>query len=145
MTNVNDVASYMNTIEPLNGANFPDWKGKFMTCLAWNDLDLALREDKPVVAAGQTSAALEKWARSDCMALMVMSQTISAGIKGAIPTKDAQGEDLSAKAFLAKIEENFKSSSKTSASTLIMKLVASQYEGWLPCSLHHDLTALTVQ
>ena len=129
MTNVNAVASYLNNIEPLNGANFPDWKGKVMTCLVWNDLDLALREDKPAVAEGQTSAALEKWARSDCMALMVMSQTISAGIKGAIPTKDAQGADLSAKAFLAKIEENFKSSSKTYASTLIMKLVASQYDG----------------
>ena len=123
------MVSYLNNIEPLNGANFPDWKGKVMTCLAWNDLDLALREDKPAVAAGQTSAALEKWARSDCMALMVMSQTISAGIKGAIPTKDAQGAYLSAKAFLAKIEENFKSSSKTYAITLIMKLVACQYDG----------------
>ena len=56
MTNVNVVAPYLNNIEPLNGANFPDWKGKVMTCLAWNDLDLALREDKPAVAAGQTSA-----------------------------------------------------------------------------------------
>ena len=72
-----------------------------------------------------TNTALKKWARSDRMALMVMSQIIRAGIKGAIPTKDAQGADLSAKAFLAKIEENFKSSSKTYASTLIMKLVAS--------------------
>ena len=83
-----------------------------MICLAWNDLDLALREDKPAVAAGQTSAALEKWARLDRMALMVMSQTISAGIKGAIPTKDAQGADLSAKAFLAKIEENLRAHPK---------------------------------
>ena len=63
------------------------------------------------------------------MALMVMSQTISVGIKGAISTKDAQGANLSAKAFLEKIEENFKSSSKTYASTLIVKLVASQYDG----------------
>ena len=61
------------------------------------------------------------------MATMVMRQTISAGIKGAIPTKDAAGLNLSAKALLAKIEENFKSSSKTYASTLIMKLVSSQY------------------
>jgi len=63
------------------------------------------------------------------MALMVMMQTISAGIKGAIPTKNAQGIDLNAKEYLAKIEENFKSSSKTYASTLIMKLVGSQYNG----------------
>ena len=62
VTNVNAVASYLNNIEPLNGANFPDWKGKVMTCLAWNDLDLALREDMPAApAAGQSSAALEKW------------------------------------------------------------------------------------
>ncbi|CAN6275248.1 unnamed protein product [Urochloa humidicola] len=52
VTNVNAVASYLNNIEPLNGVNFPDWKGKVMTCLAWNDLDVALREDKPT--AGQT-------------------------------------------------------------------------------------------
>jgi hypothetical protein len=44
---------------------------------------------------------------------MVMTQTISVGIKGAIPTKDADGNDLSAKVLLAKIEENFNSSSKT--------------------------------
>ena len=56
VTDVNVVASYLNNIEPLNGANFPDWKGKVMTSLAWNDLDLTLREDKPAVAAGQTSA-----------------------------------------------------------------------------------------
>ena len=63
------------------------------------------------------------------MALMIMMQTISAGIKGAIPTKNALGIDLNAKEYLAKIEENFKSSSKTYASTLIMKFVGSQYNG----------------
>ncbi|CAO2168013.1 unnamed protein product [Urochloa humidicola] len=60
---------------------------------------------------------------------MVMTQTISAGIRGAIPTKDAAGNDLTAKELLAKIEENFKSSSKTYASTMIMKLVSCQYNG----------------
>ncbi|CAO2180425.1 unnamed protein product [Urochloa humidicola] len=60
---------------------------------------------------------------------MVMTQTISPGIRGAIPTKDPAGNDLTAKELLAKIEENFKSSSKTYASTTIMKLVSSQYNG----------------
>ncbi|XP_039851815.1 uncharacterized protein LOC120710232 [Panicum virgatum] len=129
-TNVNVVASYLNNIEPLNGANFHEWKGKVITCLAWNDLDVVLREDKPAApAAGASTAPNEKWDRSDRMALMVMMQTISAGIKGVIPTKNAQGVDLKAKEYLAKIEENFKSSSKTYASTLIMKLVGSQYNG----------------
>ena len=70
VSNVNTVASYLNNIEPLNGANFHDWKGKVTTCLAWNDLDIALREDKPTApAAGQVSAAYDKWERSDRMAL----------------------------------------------------------------------------
>lgn len=130
-SNVNAVASYLNNIKSLNGANFPDWKGKVITCLAWNDLDVALRTDKPSapVEGAQPSTAFEKWERSDRMATMVMLQTINAGIKGAIPTKNATGVDLTAKELLARIEENFKSSSKTYASTLIMKLVGSQYTG----------------
>ena len=124
------MASYLNNIEPLNGANFHEWKGKVITCLACNDLDVALREDKSAaLAAGASTGPNEKWDRSDRMALMVMMQTISAGIKGAIPTKNAKGVDLNAKEYLAKIEKNFKSSSKTYASTLIMKLVCSQYNG----------------
>ena len=63
------------------------------------------------------------------MAIMVMLQTISPGIKGAIPTKNEAGAELNAKELMAKIEENFKSSSKTYASTLIMKLVSCQYNG----------------
>jgi hypothetical protein len=57
VTQVNVVASYLNNIEPLNGANFPDWKGKVMTCLAWNELDVAFREDKPVAPTGGGSSA----------------------------------------------------------------------------------------
>jgi hypothetical protein len=126
VTQFNVVASYQNNIELLNGANFPDWKGKFMTCLAWNALDMAFTEDKPDAPSGRGPlTAIEKWERSDRMAIMIMTQTISAGIKGDIPTKDTNGNDLTAKQLLAKIEENFKSSSKTYASTLIMKLVSS--------------------
>jgi hypothetical protein len=87
---------------------------------------MAFTEDKPDAPSGRGSlTAIEKWERSDRMAIMIMTQTISAGIKGDIPTKDTNGNDLTAKQLLAKIEENFKSSSKTYASTLIMKLVSS--------------------
>ncbi|KAK3141475.1 hypothetical protein QOZ80_4BG0334440 [Eleusine coracana subsp. coracana] len=129
VSNVNVVASYLNNIEPLNGANYPDWRGKVITCLAWNDLDIALRVDKPAapVNVAAPSPAFEKWERSDRMATMVILQTISTDIKGVIPTKNAAGVDLTARELLATIEENFKSSSKTYASTLIMKLVGYQY------------------
>ncbi|CAN6305385.1 unnamed protein product [Urochloa humidicola] len=130
MTNINDVTSYLNNIKPLNGANFPEWRGQIQTCLLWNDLDTMFREDKPAAPAdGSTTPAIEKWERSNHLAIMVMTQTISAGIRGAIPTNSADGNDLTANELLAKIEENFKSSSKTYASTMIMNLVSSQCNG----------------
>ena len=63
------------------------------------------------------------------MASIIIKQMISPAIYGAIPDKDQDGNELSAKAYLAKVEENFKSSSKTYASTLIMKMLTSQYDG----------------
>jgi hypothetical protein len=59
-----------------------------MTCLAWNELDVAFREDKPAApTGGGSSTAIEKWERSNHMAIMVMTQTISAGIKGLFPLR----------------------------------------------------------
>jgi hypothetical protein len=46
---------------------------------------------------------------------MIIKQTITLAIYGAIPDKDQASNDLTAKAYLAKVEENFKSCSKTYA------------------------------
>ena len=54
---------------------------------------------------------------------MVMKNNITPAIRGAIPTSD------NAKKYLANIEEQFKSSSKAEASTLIMKMVSTKYSG----------------
>jgi hypothetical protein len=43
---------------------------------------------------------------------MITRQSISSAILGAIPAKDHEGKEMSAKAFLEKMEENFNSSSK---------------------------------
>ncbi|GJN04445.1 hypothetical protein PR202_ga21995 [Eleusine coracana subsp. coracana] len=85
VSNDNVGASYLNNIELLNEANFLNWKGKVITCLAWNDLDVALRVDKPAPPAdgAAPSTVLEKWDRSNRMATMVMLQTISAVCCGA--------------------------------------------------------------
>jgi hypothetical protein len=81
-----------------------------------------LRENKP-------AKPIEKWERCESMANMIIKQTISAAIRGAILDKDQDDKELTAKAYLAKVQENFKSSSKTYASTLIMKMLTSQYNG----------------
>ena len=116
---MSNVTSYLRTIEPLNGTNYPAWREKVKVALTVLEYDLALRADKPAAPAD----AIEKWERADRMANMIIKQSISV----AIPDKHQDGNELSAKAFLARVEENFKCSQKTYASTLIMKMLTSQY------------------
>ena len=105
--------------------------------LGLSDYDSALREDKPAALGPNASnedlrtynSNLEKWEKSNKMALMVLKATISNAIKEAIPDKKENGEELTGKEFFASIEKNFKSSSKTYASTLIMKMCTSRYDG----------------
>ena len=54
---------------------------------------------------------------------------IDLDIMGAIPNKKEDGEELTAKEFVASVEEIFKSTSTTYASTLIMKMCTSCYDG----------------
>jgi hypothetical protein len=50
-------------------------------------------------------------------------------IRGAISDVKEDGTEKNAFEFMSSIEENFKSSSKTYASTLIMKMLTSRYDG----------------
>ncbi|XP_039834323.1 uncharacterized protein LOC120695068 [Panicum virgatum] len=95
------------------------------------EYDLALREDKPASPTDPNGdrTAIEKWERCNRLATMIIKQTITPAICGAILDKDQAVNDLTAKEYLAKVEENFKISSKTYASTLIMKMLTSQYDG----------------
>ena len=124
---VNTVTGYLKSIEPLNGTNYPNWYKDVNVAIAVCEYDLALRQAKPAEPADPNGdhTAIEKWERYDRMASIIIKQTISPAICGAIPDKDQVGNELSAKAYLAKVEKNFKSSSKTYASTLIMKMLTS--------------------
>ncbi|XP_017698371.1 uncharacterized protein LOC120113082 [Phoenix dactylifera] len=84
------------------------------------DLDLVLRVDEPSVPTESNSptnkASYERWERSSRLSLMLIKSCISKGIKGSIPdchkTKD----------FMKAIEEQFISSNKALASTLMKRL-----------------------
>ena len=71
----------------------------------------------------------EKWEKSNRMAIMVIKQSISIAIRGAISDLKEDGTEKNAFEFMSSVEENFKSSSKTYASTLIMKMLTSRYDG----------------
>ncbi|KAJ0568243.1 putative transcription factor interactor and regulator CCHC(Zn) family [Helianthus annuus] len=114
-------------IPPLTGDNFAAWKDALMLTLGLLDFDYALREKKPADLTTQSTAAEqlthEKWTRCNRMSLMFMKQSISNAIRGAIP----DSED--AKTYLEHVEAQFKGTSKAHASTLILKLVTTKYDG----------------
>ncbi|GAV68278.1 UBN2_2 domain-containing protein, partial [Cephalotus follicularis] len=91
------------------------------------DLDHALRTDTHDAITAQNTteqkAAYEKWERSNLVSLMIMKSSISVAIRGAIPDSN------NAKTYLASMEEQFKSSSKAHASTLIIKMLTIRCDG----------------
>ncbi|XP_062194359.1 uncharacterized protein LOC133897587 [Phragmites australis] len=129
--NASSIAATIDGIEQLTGNNFPAWKAKVTVVLGVLDLDYALRVDAPTAPAigvenydelKKTYDALsEKWERSNRMSLMIMRNSISDAIRGAIPNSEK------AKTYLASVEEQFKGTSKVYASTLIQKLLNTKY------------------
>lgn len=126
--NPTTISNCLSGIEPLNGANFTAWKEQINIVLGVMDLDYALRVKVPPTIPTATSsieqkADYERWEKSNRMSLMIMKNSISVAIRGAIP------ESESAKEFLTFVEEQFKGSSKAHASTLILKMLTSKYDG----------------
>jgi hypothetical protein len=127
------ISGLLNSIEPLNGTNFPTWKEQISINLGVMDLDYALRGKAPVPLSSDDEnlaertkvyeANKEKWERSNRLSLMIMKSTITLGIRGAIPDSEC------AKTYLASVEEQFKGSTKVYASTLIMKMLTTKYDG----------------
>ncbi|GJY51525.1 UBN2_2 domain-containing protein [Tanacetum coccineum] len=121
------ITNCVSGIEPLNGTKFSSWKEQVKISLSITDLDYALRFDKPNPLTA-TSTVDEKrnyeiWERSNRMSLMIMKNSISIAIRGAIPDSE------NAKEFLKSVEEQFKGSSKANASTLILKMLTTKYDG----------------
>ncbi|GJS29769.1 hypothetical protein Tco_0490389 [Tanacetum coccineum] len=90
-------------IEPLNRTNFSSWREQVKISLGITDLDYALRFDKPnpltatsTVDEKMTYEILEK---SNRMSLMIMKNSISVAIRGAIPDSN------NAKEFLKSVDE----------------------------------------
>ncbi|GJW40337.1 putative zinc finger, CCHC-type containing protein [Tanacetum coccineum] len=108
---------YMSGIEPLTGTNFSTWRDQVKLTLGVMDLDHALRIDHPAALTA------EQWERSNRMSLMIINNSISVAIRRAIPDSE------NAKEYLSSEEEQFKGTSKAHASTLILKMLTTKYDG----------------
>ncbi|GAV74952.1 UBN2_2 domain-containing protein [Cephalotus follicularis] len=121
------ISGYLSGVVPFNWTNFLTWKEQIGIVLGVMDLDHALRTDTPTAITAQSTteqkASYEKWEHSNRMSLMIMKSSISVAIRGAIPNSN------NAKTYLSSVEEQFKGSSKAHASTLIMKMLTTRYDG----------------
>ncbi|EXB74906.1 hypothetical protein L484_018614 [Morus notabilis] len=105
-------------IPKLRGDNYKMWKERVFLHLGWMDIDYAIRKDEPVITPTSTPneiAFYEQWERSNRLSVMFINTKISAGIRSSVD------QHTNVKALLKAIDEQFESSDKALASTLIMK------------------------
>lgn len=121
------ISNCISGIEQLNGTNFSTWRDQIKISLGIADLDYALRFNQPAALTAESTAdqkrVYEMWERSNRMSIMIMKNSISVAIRGAIPDSE------NAREFLASVEEQFRGSSKAHASTLILKMLTTKYDG----------------
>ncbi|KAG6495762.1 hypothetical protein ZIOFF_043589 [Zingiber officinale] len=123
--NAASIISQIVSIETLVGSNFKKWNEQIHFVLGVMDLDYALRVYKPTPLSNTSTqdekSAYEKGEKSNRLSLMIMKGSISSDIRGGVPDSE------NAKDFLDSIEEQFQSSSKALATTLIIKMITSKY------------------
>ena len=98
-----------------------------LLALGCMDIDLALRIDEPETPTEQSTQAncalYERWERSNRLSMMVIKTHISQSIRGSIP------ECRTVKELMGAIDEQFVSSDKAQASTLMAKLCSMRLKG----------------
>ena len=113
-------------IPMLSGDNFADWKEQILLTLRCMDLDLALREDEPPAltesSTPQQIAHHEQWVRSNRLSMMLIKAHVNKSIRGSIPECDK------VKNLIKAIEEQFVTSDKALASTLMKKLTGLKFD-----------------
>ncbi|XP_059308746.1 uncharacterized protein LOC132059924 [Lycium ferocissimum] len=105
-------------IPELNDENYKIWKEIILLHLGCMDIDYAIRKDESPINEISTQAEIalhEQWERSNRLSVMFIKTKISAGIH------DSVEQYNNVKVLLKAIDEQFETSDKALASTLIMK------------------------
>jgi hypothetical protein len=145
--------SYLNTILELVGPNFKLWRNQLDCVLTMLDLDYVLSSPCLAVLADVVRGENESeesfqtrqrdhvdkiskcdldranWQKNNKKCLKIIQTKMSEVIRASIPEKKSDGVDHTAAEFLAIVEKQHDTHSKTFASTLINKLTSLQYIG----------------
>ena len=121
------ITGYLFGIEQLSGTNFKKWKEQIEIVFGCMDLDYALREPTPTKptyeSTNEQKVLYEKWERSNHVSLMIMKGSIAPTIHGAIPDSN------NAMSYIKSVEKQFLGTSKSLASTLMIKMITMKYDG----------------
>ncbi|KAL0386361.1 UNVERIFIED_CONTAM: hypothetical protein Slati_4605900 [Sesamum latifolium] len=111
----------------LRGDNYKVWKERILLHLGWMDIDYAIRkiEPAPITETSQPDEVdlYEKWERSNRLSVMFIKTKISPSIRGSVDQHNNVYELLKA------IDDQFVSSDKALASTLIMRFTSHKLTG----------------
>ncbi|XP_028236800.1 glutamate receptor 2.7-like [Glycine soja] len=126
----NHLSQFMNIscdLPILKGDNYKVWKERILLHLGWMDIDYAIKKDEPP-AITETSKLdvvdlYERWERSNRLSVMFIKTNISASIRGSVDQHDKVRDLLKA------IDEQFTTSEKLLASTLIMQFSSIKLTG----------------
>ena len=104
-------------VPELNGDNYKPWKGRSLPHLGCMNIDYAIRKDEPILTDTSipVELTLHKLEQSNRLSVMFINTKISASIRGSVD----QHNDV--RALLKAIDEQFETSDKALANTLIMK------------------------
>ena len=106
-------------IPELRGDNYKIWKERILFHLWYMAIDYAIRKSEPPEVTEESTpsevALFERWERSNRLNVMFIKTKITTGIKGSFEQYDKVQD------FLKAIGEQFVTSDKAFASTLIMK------------------------
>ncbi|RZB63650.1 GDSL esterase/lipase isoform C [Glycine soja] len=111
-------------VSELKRDDYKIWKERILLQLGWMDIDYASRKDESPAITNESSpsnvALYERWERSNWLSVMFIKIKISAWIRGSV-NQHEKVRDL-----LKVIDDQFITSDKTLASTLIMKFSSLQ-------------------
>lgn len=117
---MNPSSMSLNTVEPLTGMNYKNWKQDLEIVLGVMDMDVALRTDEPPMPAEGCSSnqrsKYEKWQKSNRISLMIIKRSMTDVLHDGFP------KATNAKEFLKLIEEKYKEFDKTETDNLMNSL-----------------------